>query len=119
MSRRAYAHDAVLMMGPEADPRAPGGAITTALCGHWQHEPPCPLAEHHTSAERTDGEVRLHVLFATAPERETEVRELIDEALAAGAFAGPDGTSSFWSLVSSGPGTIAPEERAHAARLAG
>jgi len=117
MSRRAFAHDAVLMMGPEADPRAPGGAITTALCGHWRHDPPCPLAAHHTHAERADGEVRLRILFATEPHREAEVRGLIDAALTAGAFAGPDGTSSYWSLVSSGPGTVTPDEITHAARM--
>ena len=117
MTRHAFAHDAVLMMGPEADLRAPGGAVTTALCGHWEHEPPCPVAAHHTAAVRVDGEVRVHVLFATEPDRERQVRGLIDAALAAGAFAGPDGTASFWSLTSSARGEVAPEETAHAARL--
>ena len=32
---------------------APGGAITVALCGSWDHEPPCPLAPHHTRAHRS------------------------------------------------------------------
>jgi hypothetical protein len=28
------------------------GAITVALCGHREHQPPCPTAPHHASAER-------------------------------------------------------------------
>ncbi len=115
--RAAFAHDAVLVMGPEADLRAPGGAVTTALCGHWEHVPPCPLAAHHTHAERIDGQVRVRILFATEPDREEQVRGLIDAALAAGAFAGPDGTASFWSVLTSGRSEITPEESAHAARL--
>ena len=31
-------------MEPDADVRAPGAAVTVVLCGHWDHEPPCPLA---------------------------------------------------------------------------
>ena len=105
----SYAHDAVLTMDPAGDVRAPGGAITIALCGHWEHEPPCPLAPHHTRADRDGDRVRLHVLFATAPDREAEVRARIEAAL----------VDPRWSLVSASSGTIAPEEADHAARLAG
>lgn len=115
--RRAFAHDAVLAMGVESDAQAPGGAVTTALCGRLEHEPPCPLAAHHTRTERIGGEVRVHILFATEPDREAEVRTLIDAALAAGSFAAPDGATARWSLTTSGPGEIAPDETAHADRL--
>jgi hypothetical protein len=71
--RRAFAHEAVLVMDPDADLQAPGAAVTAALCGHWDHQPPCPLAPHHTHAHRADGEVRLRILFATAPHNETTV----------------------------------------------
>jgi hypothetical protein len=63
--REVFAHDAVLAMGSGEDLRAPGGAITVALCGSWEHEPPCPLAPHHTAAERDGDVVRLRILFAT------------------------------------------------------
>jgi len=115
--RRAFAHDAVLAMGLAGDTRAPGGAVTTALCGRLEHEPPCPLAAHHTRTERIDGAVRVHILFATEPDRESEVRALIDTALAVGSFTGPNGATASWSLISSGPGEIALDETAHAARL--
>ena len=39
------------MMPAPADDGAPGAAVTVALCGHWEHPPPCPLAPHHTRAE--------------------------------------------------------------------
>lgn len=105
--RQAYAHDAVLAMAPEADLNAPGAAITTALCGDWQHDPPCPLAAHHTGATRDGEEVRLRILFATEPHRVDEVRDRIDAALAAGE----------WRLVSSACARIAEPERGHARRL--
>jgi hypothetical protein len=105
---QSYAHDAVLVMDPDADVRAPGGAITTALCGHWEHEPPCPLAPHYTHADRDGDRVRLHVLFATEPDRADEVRGRIEAAL----------DDPRWQLVSAGPGVVAAEETAHAARLA-
>ena len=105
--RLAYAHDAVLEMPAEADERAPGGAITVALCGHWEHEPPCPLAPHATGATRDGGTVRLRILYATEPHRVAEVRRRIDEALAAGE----------WQLVSSGCSRIESQERDHARRL--
>ena len=105
--RRAFAHDAVVAMNADADPAAPGGAITTALCGHWEHEPPCPLAPHHTAARR-DGrnDVVLRILFATEPDREREVRMLINQALGAQ-----------WEVRRSGAGVVQPAERAHADRL--
>ena len=116
--REGFAHDAVLSMGPDADLRAPGAAITVGLCGHWEHEPPCPVAPHHSNAERAGEQVRVRVLFAAAPEHESAVRALIDEALSHGALQGPDGTTTAWQLLSSRPGVVRDQERAHLGRLA-
>jgi hypothetical protein len=44
----------VLALPPGADERAPGAAVTVAPCGHWEHEPPCPLAPHHVRAARAE-----------------------------------------------------------------
>jgi hypothetical protein len=69
--RQAFAQEAVLLMEPHADVRAPGAAVTVALCGHWEHEPPCPLAPHWVrSGENDDGELRVRILFAAEPDRE-------------------------------------------------
>ncbi len=117
MTRTAYAHDAVVIVDPGGDPRAPGGAITVALCGHWDHEPPCPLAPHHTDASPAgDGTVRLRVLFGT--DDEERVRSLIAQALTSGRLAGPDGRVTTWAVKSSSAGTVRPDEADHAARLA-
>jgi hypothetical protein len=118
VSRAAYAHDAVVILGPGGDSRAPGGAITVALCGHWDHEPPCPLAPHHTDASPAgDDTLRLRVLFAADPSDEERVRSLITEALSSGRLTGPDGRVTRWMMQSSAAGTIRSDESAHAARL--
>jgi len=106
--RVAYAHEAVLVMDPDDDLRAPGAAITTELCGHWEHEGPCPLAAHHTNAYRVGELVRIRTLFASEPAHERTVRDRIDRALAQGQ----------WRLESSGPTEVSPDEAAHADRLA-
>jgi hypothetical protein len=99
----AFAHDALLRMEPSADVRAPGAAITVALCGHWEHEGPCPLAPHHTHAERGPDGVRLRIRFEADPADEPEVRTRIDTALATGELEGSDGVLTRWELVSSAP----------------
>ena len=115
--RTAFAHDAVLQMEPDADLTGPGGAVTLALCGAFDHPPPCPFAPHHTRAERCAGGVAVRVLFATDASREAEVRARIDRALAAGSSEAPDGSWTYWTFRSSAPGTVIESERAHAARL--
>src|SRR3954452_5295116 len=104
-------------MDPAEDDRAPGGAITVALCGSWEHAPPCPVAAHHTGAERNGDEVRLRILFASDPDDEQRVRGTIDEALARGTGDTPDGGTVRWRLVSSGASSVQPAEQDHAARL--
>jgi hypothetical protein len=115
--RQAYAHNAVLSMDAGGDIRAPGGAITVAICGSLEHERPCPLAAHHTWAERDGGVIRLRILFAADPADEAEVRLCIHRALRPGRFAGPGGVVTEWRLVSSEPADIAADEQDHAERL--
>ncbi|MFE9692069.1 hypothetical protein [Micromonospora sp. NPDC005806] len=115
--RQGYAHQAVLDMAPDADERAPGAAGTVALCGHWEHEPPCPVAAHHTRAEREGDVVRLRILFATEPHLETGVREGIDRALGRGELVGPDGGTTRWQLLGSGMREPSPDEAAHLEQL--
>ena len=99
------------------DDRAPGGAITVALCGSWSHEPPCPLAPHHTGVAADGQEVTLR-------------RPLRGRGGRRGPGAGtgrrgpgprrgddPDGVRTTWRLLSAGPSAVRPEERDHAERL--
>jgi hypothetical protein len=115
--REAFVHDAVVTMDPGGDERAPGAAITVALCGHWEHEPPCPLAPHHTSARRSGGQVRLRVLFAAEPAAEAEVRTRIEAALSQPGLTGPDGIATRWQLHSAQPGRLRHDEAQHAEQL--
>ena len=98
-------------------PDALGGAITKALCGGWDHQPPCPLAPHYVS-NVADGEtVSLRVVFATEPADEQRVRALIGEALATGQLTVPDGGVAHWKLRSEYPGCLRADEEALAADL--
>ncbi|GAA4926743.1 hypothetical protein [Actinoplanes utahensis] len=100
--RQIYAHQATVALASGEDPDAPGAAITAALGGHGDHEPP-----HHTTAEQAGEALRLRVLVATEPDRIAEVRRRIDAALAAGD----------WRLITSGCATVEPAERPHGRRL--
>ena len=115
--RHAYAHDAIVAIKPGGSPNAPGGAIAIALCGHWDHPPPCPLAPHHVGNFPSGETVTLRVLFATEPGNEQRVRSLICEALATGQSPGPDGRVTTWQLRSAAPGMVRPDEHEHVARL--
>jgi hypothetical protein len=113
--RTAFAHEAEVSMTPDADPAEVGAAITTAVCGHWEHDPPCPLAPHHTRAEAQGAIVRIRTLFACAPVDEQEVRDRIDAALQRGSLG--DESPPSWQLLSSGPSTVEAAEAEHAERL--
>ena len=115
--REAFVHDAVVAIEPGCSPNALGGAITIALCGHRDHEPPCPLAPHYVTNFPKGETVALRVLFATEPVNEQRVRSLIGEALAAEQLTGPDGRVATWQLRSASPGVIRPDEEDHAADL--
>lgn len=114
--REAFAHTAVLTMTAD-DERAPGAAITLLLCGDLEHDPPCPLAAHHTAADRDGGTVRLRVLFATEPGDEARVRARIDAALSAGEQLRPDGVVAHWQLLDSGRAALTAVDTVHAERL--
>jgi hypothetical protein len=94
--RLAYAHDALLILPPGADERAPGGVLAGAIGA--------PL---HTAATRDGEQLRLRVLFAASPDRVDEIRSRIDAALAAGA----------WQVASSGCARVDRDEHDHARRL--
>ncbi len=105
------------MMESDADLRAPGAAITAILCGHWDHEPPCPVAPHHSLAHRTCGEVRVRILFAAEPDTEGAIRHHIELALSGGQLKGPDGVTTRWQLRGSQRSDLQTEEMDHAEGL--
>ena len=105
----ALVHEATLDFEPETDPRAPGGAVTSALCGHWEHEGSCRWP-HHTSISEEGSERVVRTVFVSARSEVEEVRERIREALAS--VAG-------WRLLQDGPAPLNDGERELAGRLAG
>jgi hypothetical protein len=113
--REAFAHEAVVELR-SGDPAALGAAVTIALCGQLEHEPPCPLAPHFSRTERVGDHVRLRVLFVTETERKGEVRSLIQTALEQGSLRTPDGGAG-WVVVESRASVVFDEEREHAMRL--
>jgi hypothetical protein len=117
MARKAFAHDAVVAMQQDDSPDALGGAITTALCGGWDHPPPCPLAPHYVTSVPDGEAVTLRVLFATEPANEQRARSLIGEALAAGELIVPDGGVAHWQLRSDSPSSVRADEVDLAAEL--
>jgi hypothetical protein len=115
--RQAFAHEATVVIAPNGDEGGPGAAITVALCGHWEHEPPCPLAPHHTSAKRAGDELQLRTLFVAEPERENQVRDRIEAALAEGRLVGPGDIVTTWRLLTSKAADVVAAEHDHAQRL--
>ncbi len=105
-------------MDPEGDSRAPGGVVTAGLCGHWEHEPPCPFAPHHTSKSWVGSDLHVRILFAVEPEREDEARSRIDDALRSGRLEGPDGQETRWHVLSAGRRELVEREIGHGQRLA-
>jgi hypothetical protein len=106
--RQPYVHEAELRLEPGADPRAPGGAVTVALCGSSEHEGPCRWP-HNNDHVVSGGATTFRTLFVVRPDEEAEVRELIDAALRGG-----DG----WTLARAGERALEPEEQELADRLA-
>lgn len=105
MSKRTFAHQVRhrIVLASGADSRAPGGAVTVALCGHWDHEGPCRWP-HHTAIEASDGASHEVTVRFDAPEQEREqVSALIDGALQKGEQEGSDGQISSWALSPTQP----------------
>ena len=116
--RRTFAHTAVVALPSGGDQAAPGAAITLALCGSWDHEPPCPLAPHSTEARRVGPALRVRVLFAADPRRQREVRRRIAKALATGAVQDPAGNLARWKLLHAAAAGLTPRDRQRGSRIA-
>lgn len=96
---------AMLALAEGTDPRAPGGAVTVALCGSWEHDPPCRWP--HNSDIVRDGSIRT--IFAAPSDEALEVRGRIEAALRGDAR---------WRVLLLEDGTLTADERALGERLA-
>ena len=104
-TRMPFVHEAELRLEPEADPGAVGAAVTTALCGHWEHDGPCRWP-HNNAIE---GSI-FRTLFVAPDAEEEEVREKIEHSLRAAAG---------WSVVETRSRPVRADEQLLAKRLGG
>ncbi|GAB3066131.1 hypothetical protein GCM10027080_02340 [Pedococcus soli] len=94
-----FAHDQVWRVRDlTGDPAALGGAVTVALCGHWEHDGDCRWP-HHSSVEPDGDEHVVTVAFDASPAEVPLVRRRIREGLSTGRLTGPDGVGSTWRLL--------------------
>jgi hypothetical protein len=114
--KRSFVQCAKVLLEPGADQAAPGGAVTLALCGSWDHVGAC-CWPHHTSATWDERHGRVRVVFAADEKDEDPVRALIDQALASGKCVGPDGKLSRWQATEQCAGVLSEGERAWGAKI--
>ena len=105
MSPEPFAIDVELALRPGTDERAPGGEVTVALCGHWEHEGACRWP--HNSAFAAPSHLRT-VVSADAADR-AEIISRVEQQLRA---------DERWAVVGFATGEIAAGEQALADRLA-
>jgi hypothetical protein len=86
------------------EPAAVGAAITVSLCGSLTHEPPCPVAPHHTASQRHGDGLETRVVFLSEPQREAEVRWRIGQVLRGGQAVIAERSEASWRLVEEGAG---------------
>jgi hypothetical protein len=99
-ARKAFVHEAELVLEAGTDPRAPGGAVTVALCGSWDHEGPCRWP-HNNEIDADGSQARFRTVFAAVPPEEDEVRARIEEALT---------DDPRWTIVSANARPVAADE---------
>jgi hypothetical protein len=108
MTRDAMAVDVVLSLGAGTDPRAPGGEVTVALCGHWEHDGPCRWP-HNNRIDSGSAPARLRTVVIVPDDERKDVARRIEAALRA---------DERWSVLSFATGAITADEQALARRLA-
>ena len=103
----AYVVEARLVLDDGHDPAAVGAAVTTELCGHWEHAGPCRWP--HNNAIDTSGVPAIFRTVFVAEESEAdEVRRRIETVL----HAAPG-----WQSSSVRTRSVAGSERDLAERL--
>lgn len=108
MHREVMAIDAELELPPDVDSRAPGGEVTVALCGHWDHEGPCRWP-HNSRIDAETSPARLRSVIVVPGEDRDEVVRRVEVALRG---------DERWSVVRFSTGAAEDDERALADRLA-
>jgi hypothetical protein len=103
----SYVHEGELDLPESTDPAAVGATVTTALCGHWEHEGPCRWP-HNNAIRRRGSTFVFRTLFVAPTSDEAHVRGRIDRALRSG---------EGWRLLESRARQVALTEEELALRL--
>src|SRR4051812_15712093 len=107
--RQAYVQQARLALARGGGERAPGAAVAVALCGHWDHDGPCPVPHRTEVVGRDDEDLVMRVVFACPPEDADRVRTAVAAALDAGRLPVPAPDSApvtHWRVVDVGPAVL-------------
>jgi hypothetical protein len=107
-ARETFVHEADLQLDDGTDPAAAGAAVTTALCGHWEHEGPCRWP-HNNEIDASGSPATFRTLFVATAADEDHVRSTIRRALA----EGPG-----WAVLVTRARPVSRREMPLAARLA-
>jgi hypothetical protein len=94
-----YEYNATVRIADGGDPRAIGGAVTVALCGHWEHDGPCRWPHHTATVPIGSGSLAVTTRFACTESEEAHVRAQIAAALATGSLEHFDGRATAWTVV--------------------
>jgi hypothetical protein len=108
MARDAHVHAATLGLAAGVDPAAVGAAVTTELCGHWQHDGPCRWP-HHNSIRPAGAGHELRVVFVAPDADIAGVHARIASAL---------DTMPGCEVVTDAPAALEADEIALGTRLA-
>jgi hypothetical protein len=104
----AFVHEAELRLEAGTDPASPGAVVTTALCGHWEHDGPCRWP-HNNDIDASGAVATFRTLFVAPAADEAEVRERIERGLQ---------ESAGWAVLRSHARPVATREQPLARRLA-
>ena len=104
---RAFVVQAELALRHGCDPRAPGGAVTVALCGQPEHAGPCRWP-HNSAIDANAQPAPFRTLFVADEPEERVVRALVESSLR---------NDRDWSVVSVGTREVAGDEQGLAQSL--
>jgi hypothetical protein len=65
-----FVHEIAVALTRGSDTRAIGGAVTRALCDHWDHEGPCRWPHRTTVVAQRGDEVEARVEFTCEAARD-------------------------------------------------
>jgi hypothetical protein len=104
---RAHVVRAEITLSEGCDPASIGAAVTTELCGHWEHEGACRWP-HNNAIDASRTPARFRTIFVATDADTSLVLARIEAAL-----RGP----ASWTASNVRPGGIEPHDRYVAQRL--